>query len=122
MDQVDPNSDRPAPFFCGAIYFLQPPQQLHRLVVTSFPPLLSDRAGGWESRSILMGTLLDSFQSYGSMRPRSPVPEAAVSGKRDSSSVAAVWAIHFYRLESIHPKSPVESESLPRLYKHHFTT
>ena len=40
-----------------------------------------------------MGTLLDSFQSYGATRSRSPVPQAAVSGKRDSSFVAAVWAI-----------------------------
>ena len=44
-----------------------------------------------ESRPVLMGTLLDSVQSYGATRCRSPVPQAAVSGKRDSSSVAAVW-------------------------------
>ena len=48
-----------------------------------------------------MGTLLDCFQSYGAMRARSRVPQATVSGKRDSSSVAAVWVILFFRLETI---------------------
>ena len=48
-----------------------------------------------KSRSIVMGTLLDSFQSYGATRSRSPVPQEAVSGKRDSSSVAAVWLSYF---------------------------
>ena len=40
-----------------------------------------------ESLSILMGTLLDPFQSYGATRSRFPVPRAAVSGKRGSPSV-----------------------------------
>ena len=43
-----------------------------------------------------MGTLLDSFQSYSATRSRSPVPEAAVSGKRDSYSVAALWLFYFF--------------------------
>ena len=65
-----------------------------------------------------MGTLLDSFQSYGATRSRPPVPQTAVSGKRDSSSVATVWAILiFFRLETIGQKSSVKPESLPRLHK-----
>ena len=44
-----------------------------------------------ESRSILMGTLLDRFRSYGATCSRSPAPQATVSGKHDSSSVAALW-------------------------------
>ena len=51
-----------------------------------------------------MGTLLDSFQSYGATRSRSPVPQAAVSGKRDSSSVAAVWAILIFSSRDDRPK------------------
>ena len=81
-----------------------------------------ERGGGWESRSILMGTLLDSFQSYGATRSRSPVPQVAVSGKRESFSVAAVWVILFFRLETIDKYSSDKSESLPRLHKHHFAT
>ena len=44
-----------------------------------------------EFRSIVMSTLPDSFQSYGAKRSRSSVPQATVPGKRDGSSVAAVW-------------------------------
>ena len=75
-----------------------------------------------ESRSILMGTLLDFFQSYGATRSCSPVPQAAVSGKRDSSSVDDVWTILIFHLEKIHQKSSVKPESLPHLHKHHFST
>ena len=57
-----------------------------------------------ESRSILLGTLLDSFQSYGATRSRSPVPQAAVSGKHDSSSVAVVWAILILSSQDDRPK------------------
>ena len=48
-----------------------------------------------------MGTLLDSFLSYGATRSQIAVPQATVSGKRESSSVAAVWVILFFRLEMI---------------------
>ena len=86
----------PLPFSAGLSINTShsPPRQLHRLQPDY--PLLSDRAGGWESRSILMGTLLDSFQSYGATRSGSPVPQATVPGKRDSSSVAAVWLSYFF--------------------------
>ena len=66
-----------------------------------------------ESRSILMGTLLDSCQFYGATRSRSPVPQAAVSGKRDCSSVAAVWAILFFSSRDDRQKSFGQSDSLP---------
>ena len=51
-----------------------------------------------ERRSILMGTLLDSFQSYGAKRSRFSVPQATVPDKRDSSSVAAVWLSYIFRV------------------------
>ena len=56
-----------------------------------------------------MGTLLDSFQYYGGTRPRSPVSQAAVSGKRDSSPVAVVGVFQIFRLEAIDQKSSVNS-------------
>ena len=34
MNLANPDADSPDPFFCGAIYLLKPPQQLHRLVAT----------------------------------------------------------------------------------------
>ena len=96
MNQANSDPDSPDPLFCGAIYLSQPPQQIHRLVATCSPPLLSDRAGGWEHRSIVMGTRLDSFQSHSATRSRPPVPQATISGKRDSSSVAAHWLPYFF--------------------------
>ena len=67
MNQANPDSDSPAPFFCGAIYLSVPPT-FTPTNCNLIPPLLSDRAGGWESRSTLTGTPLDSFQSYGATR------------------------------------------------------
>ena len=45
-----------------------------------------------------MGTLLDSFQSYGANRSRFPGPQVAVPGKRDTSSVVAVGLSYFFGL------------------------
>ena len=97
MNQANPDSDSPASFVCGAIYLSQPPPTVTPTCCNLIPPLLSNRACGWESRPILMGMLLDSFQSYGATRSRSPLRQATVPGKRDSSSVAAV-SILFFRL------------------------
>ena len=68
MNRANPDSDCPAPRFCGAIYLSQAPPTITPTCCNLIPPLLSDRAGGWESRSILMGTFLDPFQSYGAKR------------------------------------------------------
>ena len=122
MSQANPDSDSPAPFFLRGYLPLTAPPTITPTCCYLIPPLLIDRAGGWESRSIIMGTLLDFFQSYGATRSRSPVPQAAVSGKRDSSSVAAVWAVLFFRLETIDENLSAKPESLPRLHKHHVTT
>ena len=72
-----------------------------------------------ESRSILVGTLLDSFQPYGATRCRSPVPQAAVPVKRESLSSLSGYPI-FPSRETVDKSSSVKSESPPRLLKHLF--
>ena len=57
MSQANPDSDSAVPLFCGVIYLSQPPPTITPNCCNPIPPLLSDRAGGWKSRSILMSTL-----------------------------------------------------------------
>ena len=109
MSQANPDSDSAVPLFCGVIYLSQPPPTITPNCCNPIPPLLSDRAGGWKSRSILMSTLPDSFQSYSATRSRSPVPQTTASGKRDSSSVAALWLLYFSSIKTIDEDSFVIS-------------
>lgn len=83
IDQTNPDSTSPDPFGL-------PPSNYTSTCCNPIPPVLSDRALGLESRSFLMGTLLDSVQSYGATRSRPPAPQATVSGKHDSSPVTAL--------------------------------
>ena len=69
-----------------------------------------------ETRSISTGTKkLDSILYYSSMRSRSPVPPATVSGKRDSCSVVAHWHCYiFYAagrfiVQYASPRSPAQN-------------
>ena len=52
MDLANPNSDRPAAFSAG-LTLTQKPSNRTELLQPDSPPLLSDRADGWESRSII---------------------------------------------------------------------
>ena len=58
-----------------------------------------------ESRSIIIGTLRSSFQSYGATRSRSPAPQATVSGKRDSSSVVFLWLSYVFVSRNVRQSS-----------------